>query len=47
VLYRHRFKVDEPSQVEVTYELNRNFSIETQLEDEETSGIDFVRDFAF
>ncbi|MDF1590609.1 MAG: translocation/assembly module TamB [Desulfobacterales bacterium] len=47
VLYRHRFKVDEPDQVEVTYEINRNFSIETQLGDEKTSGIDFVWDFDF
>ena len=47
VLYRHRFKVDEPDQVEVTYEINRNFSIETQLGDEKTTGIDFVWDFDF
>jgi|GEM_PF-4555719 len=47
VLYRHRFQVDEPDQVEVTYEINRNFSIETQLGDEKTSGIDFVWDFDF
>jgi len=47
VLYRHRFKVDEPDQVEVTYKINRNFSIETQLGDEKTSGIDFVWDFDF
>jgi translocation and assembly module TamB len=47
VLYRHRFKVDEPDKVEVTYEINRNFSIETQLGDEKTSGIDFVWDFDF
>jgi len=47
VLYRHRFKADEPDQIEVTYELNRNFSIETQLGDEKSSGIDFVWEFDF
>ena len=47
VLYRHRFKADEPDQLEVTYEINRNFSLETQLGDEKTSGIDFVWDFDF
>ncbi|RPI74458.1 MAG: translocation/assembly module TamB [Desulfobacteraceae bacterium] len=47
VLYRHRFKVDESNLVEVTYEINRNLSIETQLGDEKTSGIDFVWDFDF
>ncbi|MEW6670298.1 MAG: translocation/assembly module TamB domain-containing protein [Thermodesulfobacteriota bacterium] len=47
VLYRHRFKVDEPDQVEVTYEINRNFSIETQLGNEKTSGVDLIWDFDF
>jgi autotransporter translocation and assembly factor TamB len=47
VLYRYRFKADEPDQVEITYELNRNFSIETQLGDEKSSGIDFVWEFDF
>ncbi len=47
VLYRHRFKADESDQVEITYEINRNFSIETQLGDEKTTGIDFVLNFDF
>jgi translocation and assembly module TamB len=47
ILYRHRFKADEPDQVEVTYEINRNFSIESQLGDEKTTGIDFIWDFDF
>jgi translocation and assembly module TamB len=47
VLYRYRFMADEPNQVEITYEINRNFSIETQLGDEKTTGIDFVLNFDF
>ncbi len=47
VFVLYRFKVGEPDQVEVTYELNRNFSIETQLGDEKTTGLDFVWDFDF
>ena len=47
VLYRHRFKADEPDQVEITYEINRNFSLETQLGDEKSSGVDFVWEFDF
>jgi len=47
VLYRHRFKADEPDEVEVVYEINRNYSIETQLGNERTTGIDFVWEFDF
>lgn len=47
VLYHHRFKADEPDEVEVVYEIDRNFSIETQLGNERTTGVDFVWEHDF
>ncbi|MDP2646995.1 MAG: translocation/assembly module TamB domain-containing protein [Desulfobacterales bacterium] len=47
VLYRHRLKVDETDRVEVIYEINRNYSIETQIGDERSSGIDLLWEYDF
>ncbi len=42
VIYRHTFTSEEPRQVEVYYEINRHFSMETQVNDEETLAVDLI-----
>ena len=42
VTYQQGFTSDEPRQVKVNYEINRNVSIETQIGDEKTNGVDLI-----
>ncbi len=42
VVYRHGFSQESPRQVEVDYEINRNFTIQTQIDNESTSAVDLI-----
>jgi autotransporter translocation and assembly factor TamB len=47
VIYRHTFAAEDPQQVEVYYEINRHFSLETQANDEKTLGVDLIWKYEF
>lgn len=47
VIYRHTFSTEDPQQVEVYYEINRNFSLETQVNYEKTSAVDLIWKYEF
>ena len=42
VTYQQGFTSDEPPQVKVNYEIQRNLSIETQIGNEKTNGVDVI-----
>jgi len=42
VIFRESFSRDGPRQVEVDYEINRHFNIETAIDDERTSAVDLI-----
>jgi autotransporter translocation and assembly factor TamB len=47
VIYRQSFSTENPQQVEVYYEINRHFSLETQVSDEKTSAVDLIWKYEF
>ena len=47
VTYRQGFSEESPRQLEVDYEINRHFSIETQIDEEQTSGVDLIWNHEF
>lgn len=47
VIYRHGFSQDTPRQVEVDYEINRNFNLQTQIDNEQTSAVDLIWKYEF
>ncbi|MBF0495919.1 MAG: translocation/assembly module TamB domain-containing protein [Deltaproteobacteria bacterium] len=47
VTYRQGFQADQLHQVEVTYEVNRHLSVETQLGNEKTAGVDVLWGYDF
>jgi autotransporter translocation and assembly factor TamB len=47
VIYRQSFSTENPQQVEVYYEINRHFSLETQVTDEKTSAVDLIWKYEF
>jgi hypothetical protein len=47
VIYRHTFATEDPQQVEVYYEINRHFSLETQVNDEKTLAVDLIWKYEF
>ena len=42
VIFRESFSQDGPRQVEVDYEINQHFNIETSIDDEKTSAVDLI-----
>ena len=47
VIYRHGFSQDSPREVEVDYEINRNFTIQSQIDNEATSAVDLIWKYEF
>lgn len=47
VIYRHTFSAEDPQQVEVYYEINRDFNLETQVNDEKTLAVDLIWKYEF
>ena len=47
VAYKQGFKVDELHEIEITYEIDQNWSVQTQFGDEETTGIDLLWEYDF
>ena len=47
VTYRQGFSEESPRQLEVDYEINRHFSIETQIDEEQTAGADLIWNYEF
>ncbi|MBF0476938.1 MAG: translocation/assembly module TamB, partial [Deltaproteobacteria bacterium] len=47
VTYRQGFQADQLHQVEVTYEINRHLSVETQVGNEKTAGVDVLWGYDF
>lgn len=47
VIYRQTFSSEDPQQVEVYYEIDRNFSLETQINDEKTLAVDLIWKYEF
>jgi autotransporter translocation and assembly factor TamB len=47
VIYRQSFSTENPQQVEVYYEINRHFSLETQVSDEKTAAVDLIWKYEF
>ena len=47
VIYRHGFSQESPREVEVDYEINRNFSIQSQVDNEATSALDLIWKYEF
>ncbi len=47
VIYRYGFSEETPQQVEVNYEINRNFSLETEMDNERTSAVDLIWKYDF
>ena len=47
VIYRQGFSGDEIHQLEVTYEINRNLSVEALIGDEKNSGVDLIWEHDF
>ena len=47
VIYRQGFSGDEIHHLEVTYEINRNISVETLIGDEKNSGVDLIWEHDF
>ncbi len=47
VIYRHGFSQESPREVEVDYEINRNFTIQSQIDNEATSAVDLIWKYEF
>jgi translocation and assembly module TamB len=47
VIYRHGFSQESARQVEVDYEINRNFTIQSQVDNEATSAVDLIWKYEF
>ncbi len=47
LIYQQGFTAEEPRQLRLKYELNRNFSVETTFGDDRTNGIDLIWDFDY
>jgi translocation and assembly module TamB len=47
VTYRQGFSEESPRQLAVDYEINRHFSIETQIDEEQTAGVDLIWNHEF
>jgi autotransporter translocation and assembly factor TamB len=47
VIYRHGFSQEGPREVEVDYEFHRNFSIQSQVDNEATSAVDLIWKYEF
>lgn len=47
VTYRQGFSEESPRQLEVDYEISRHFSIETQIDEEQTAGLDLIWNYEF
>jgi translocation and assembly module TamB len=47
VTYEHRFQESESPELEISYEINRNLEIETQVGNEETTGADLIWEHEF
>ncbi|MBF0551499.1 MAG: translocation/assembly module TamB [Deltaproteobacteria bacterium] len=47
ITYRQGFQTDQLHQVEVTYEVNRHLSVETQVGNEKTAGVDVLWGYDF
>jgi autotransporter translocation and assembly factor TamB len=47
VIYRHGFSQESPRQVEVDYEINRSFTIQSQVDNEATSAVDLIWKYEF
>jgi len=42
VIYRQGFTKDSPRQVQIDYEINRSFTLRTQIDEEKTSAVDLI-----
>jgi translocation and assembly module TamB len=42
VIYRYQFSTDTPNEIEIDYQINKNFSIRSQYGNEKTTGIDLI-----
>ena len=47
VIYRQGFSQEGPREVQVDYEINRNFNLQTQIDDEATSAVDLIWKYEF
>lgn len=47
VVYEHPFEEGESPELDISYEINRNFEIETQVGNERTTGVDLIWEHEF